>query len=275
MFNIIYHYCGIDAFMKIMQRRCIWLSNIFYFNDFMEHLWFRNLVKKEVLHRFSNRNTNSADEVISRQCYEALIAALYSRSGWEYYAACASKNDDSLSQWRAYADDGHGFAIGFDRQYFKEVGDEPDKRLLVLDVEYDLNKQTAMALKMGRNFEESIQGIAETRIEFILDNFRSAIGLVAVQVKNPKFAEEDEVRIVLRPPPGNTIDEVGGPVFHQSGNLIVPHYELTFEHRAVKNIVFGPKNDASLNRDSVTQLLRNSGYDADNFDVNESKATYR
>ena len=30
---------------------------------------------------------------------------------------CFSKNGDLLSQWRAYAEDGKGFSIGFDSNY--------------------------------------------------------------------------------------------------------------------------------------------------------------
>ena len=31
----------------------------------------------------------------------------------EQFVSCFSADGDVLSQWRAYADDGHGFAIGF------------------------------------------------------------------------------------------------------------------------------------------------------------------
>lgn len=31
--------------------------------------------------------------------------------------SCFSKNGDLLSQWRAYAEDGKGFSIGFDSNY--------------------------------------------------------------------------------------------------------------------------------------------------------------
>jgi len=35
--------------------------------------------------------------------------------------ACFSAADDLLSQWRAYADDGCGFAIGFNARYFEKL----------------------------------------------------------------------------------------------------------------------------------------------------------
>ncbi|WP_416152053.1 DUF2971 domain-containing protein [Pseudomonas sp. Bout1] len=37
-------------------------------------------------------------------------------------ATCFSKAGDVLSQWRAYADDGQGYAIGFDSKLLKKYG---------------------------------------------------------------------------------------------------------------------------------------------------------
>ena len=42
----------------------------------------------------------------------------------EFFIASFSRDRDDLGQWRAYADDGRGFAIGFSPRLFK-VLDEP------------------------------------------------------------------------------------------------------------------------------------------------------
>ena len=40
---------------------------------------------------------------------------------FRYYVTCFSYQNDLLSQWRGYADDGRGAAIGFDLDVLKEV----------------------------------------------------------------------------------------------------------------------------------------------------------
>ena len=40
---------------------------------------------------------------------------------FRYYVTCFSYQDDLLSQWRGYADDGRGAAIGFDLDVLKQI----------------------------------------------------------------------------------------------------------------------------------------------------------
>ena len=48
--------------------------------------------------------------------------------GFEFYIASFSRHRDDLGQWRAYADKGRGFAIGFSRKLFEIVQElPPDK----------------------------------------------------------------------------------------------------------------------------------------------------
>lgn len=37
--EMLYHYCGVNAFKEIIESKCLWLSHIRYMNDYMEHRW--------------------------------------------------------------------------------------------------------------------------------------------------------------------------------------------------------------------------------------------
>ena len=50
---------------------------------------------------------------------------------FRYYVTCFSYQNDLLSQWRGYADDGRGAAIGFDLDVLKEAGLNPITPVLI------------------------------------------------------------------------------------------------------------------------------------------------
>jgi hypothetical protein len=63
---------------------------------------------------------------------------------------CLSEDGDLLSQWRGYADDGRGVAIGFESSFFSNLIDSmPDRfkgfDLLFAKVKYDLEEQQKVA----------------------------------------------------------------------------------------------------------------------------------
>src|SRR6266446_2177088 len=104
--ELIYHYCGAASFLAICTIKKMRFSDLFSMNDFMEMHWGYSIWEKaasEILDEVGREFLDEIDKIISVSGVRGLLVA-----------ACFSLDGDVLSQWRAYADDGQGYAIGFD-----------------------------------------------------------------------------------------------------------------------------------------------------------------
>ncbi len=170
-------------------------------------------------------------------------------------ASCFSKDGDLLSQWRAYADDGAGYAIGFSE---KELGQLP---VSLLEVFYDRSKQVREMTALIRALHEVEQS---EPIKYGSDFVQACylIGTDMAAYKNPGFREEQEVRLVhlLNIVPtehGARFEDAGGTAFGEEvegqevqfrliGGNPSPFIDLDFSNgggcNPIKRVLLGPKN---------------------------------
>jgi len=105
----LYHYCPSTTFHSLVSSRSIWLSSLLQSNDSMEG----KLVAKMIA-RFAS------DDHLDRSTTDTLLEAVgLVESVIDGLGLCLSEDGDLLSQWRGYADDGRGVAIGFSRDYLE------------------------------------------------------------------------------------------------------------------------------------------------------------
>ncbi|WP_211831089.1 DUF2971 domain-containing protein [Kistimonas asteriae] len=178
------------------------------------------------------------------------------------YITCFSKDGDSLSQWRAYADNGTGVCIGFDREKFNIKNPFPhltanhgySDNLGLNDVVYDMSQQKnaidhiiqVVNSTTGMSKEQS----ASQHLEAVM--FLNRMSYIS---KNPSFAEEKEVRIIHTPlitgDHKNNGSKFYGNVsdvkYRVSGAKLVSYFEFDFsEHvELINEIVLGPKCEIS------------------------------
>jgi hypothetical protein len=197
-------------------------------------------VEEEVGEEFLQK---AADPVIAGYLHSMLMVGCFSLDG------------DLLSQWRAYADDGRGFAIGFAPGRMQT----PAKPLRVL---YDPDEQLQELLGNLRhifNYEKSIG--------FKYDNqFQSHmyhLGLDLVAYKHPAFGEEREIRlahacgaIAGQPakivaagalgPDGERLAEPLPTHFRMRNGLLIPYVIMDYSNNGtaapVKDVILGPQN---------------------------------
>ncbi|WP_153559456.1 DUF2971 domain-containing protein [Roseimaritima sediminicola] len=102
--TVVYHYCDANALLSILSNQKLWYTHAAYLNDTME-------IKKGVefcQELLSEKlNADPSDPVL-----ESAKSYLANAERWQYYICCFCASKDKLSQWRAYANDGDGFAIG-------------------------------------------------------------------------------------------------------------------------------------------------------------------
>ena len=286
--RIYYHYCSVDTFFNIMQTSTIRLGNPLFMNDSAEIIWLLELLKNYVA------KNNCAEILKQWNLIKQMINKLLQKIDVPFIF-CLSKGNDVLSQWRSYADDGKGVAIGIDVNRLLKL----DTELLVgKDIIYD-DKEQMKLLEQKKlddslddfieELEMALQGENETEIYSKVRKVASYILNEAIICKNPAFEEEREFRILCLPSKVSEKSMVSEIKFRSNNEQILPYREIYFDgyvHEIIQNITIGPKsvlNDRNLGLflkkhglkwlDETTELPLESEKWTRHIDV--SKATYR
>ncbi|WP_313104190.1 DUF2971 domain-containing protein [Pseudescherichia vulneris] len=286
--DIVYHYCSNETFLSIMQNKKLWLSSIEHMNDFMEKKWFLNIFHEEI----SKRATDSAyqkmlDDIITNQFHS------------KQFMCCLSKSGDILSQWRAYAEDGRGVCLGFNPAAFNVNRNHQvttniyvKNSLTLNDVQYSSKEQIELLLNLmfKRNHDvidfyrgpDSDFMEVSPKLQNKIVAFSRFIDHNSLHIKNPAFAEEQEIRLCYNyfPPYHHEKNELNEPYydfinsykFRISNGHLASHFEFEFKPECIKEVILGPKNKIST--DDLKRFL-----DANNFshkiDIKKSSASYR
>ena len=249
--TIIYHYTDLSGLKGIIENKKLWLSLAYHMNDHQEVHWARNK-----FYKLANQiSDDTALEKLKR------FSQLANINRHDPYICSFSKNGDLLSQWRAYASDGNGVAIGFNSDYFGFTSEFPttsavlSHSIALLDVVYDENSQDTEI----KSLIEQITSFEPTA-NFDEDNFHillvNALNKLCYIFKNPAFQEEQEARIIHTPliaSDANNSNHIMGGVsdihYRVSQNKLTPYFELGFSptksQQAIEEIIIGPKTAIS------------------------------
>lgn len=274
--STVFYYCTVDTLVKIISSKTIWLTNLFFLNDSEEHFWLRNKARSFI----AEKSDNHPDE-FGFQYLETIL-----RQGWrnEIYCACFSEQSDLLSQWRAYGDDGKGFAIGFTTNHLKWLSSKV--RGAFTNVIYDDEEQRALVESAFELFPRLCDGEDPT-IEEGSGTILSRISEAASRCKNKSFSEEAEWRLVCEPGYVAADDEgiwnkALSPRFLDRRGVITPFMEVplvegtTYRKRGcepIREIVFGPKNTSAEQRYAVELMLKRGGFER--VQLRQSAVSYR
>jgi len=271
MNNIIYHYCNVEAFKAIIQNKTLWLSSVYNLNDYKEIHWIKDKVTKKI------EQVRTKDNFSKYRAFEKL----YMDQLPSVYIASFSQGSDLLSQWRAYANDGFGVAVGFNAKYFKT-----NPLVFTSEVLYDEIKQEDLIDEILNPLENIGNSISFESEEFIClcKDVITNINNLSAKSKNELFKEEQEVRLIHNP---IIIDDEKNKQFIFKDNLssmkfrsvcgnLIPYFELKFEKEientpAILEIIKGPKN--KFIDQEVKIFLSNHGFYG--VDIKNSKSSYR
>ncbi|WP_073273404.1 DUF2971 domain-containing protein [Anaerocolumna jejuensis] len=119
MSEIGYHYCTVESFYKIISTSIIRFGNVLKMNDSTELRWLADVINsyvEEYTHNWDDEKRKEAKRFLSENLFNFLEDFLLNdyQGNKDKYICCFSEENDLLSQWRGYADDGHGVCIGFD-----------------------------------------------------------------------------------------------------------------------------------------------------------------
>lgn len=293
---LIYHYCSPYTFQQIIERRRLWLSSTSNMNDFTEEKWFLDIVR-DVLNKHENELGQPWCDVVRRG-----LEGNFRPS----YITCFSKSKDLLSQWRAYAENGLGVAIGFEEDELEllirkpsEIDGKPDGRVVATLELQDVIYMTADKLmdNVIGYAREWKYGVNDTYLDGLdIDEFKNAratfFGMNCEQWtalhKNPAFEEENEKRLIYRPTYAKWIDPENplknedtkkesllsvfdGLKYRISDGYLTSYFEYTFKSESIKKVILGPKNKFSESDLKDFLLLNNLRH----VEIERSAATYR
>jgi len=270
--EIIYHYCDTNAFHSICTNRKLWFNDLFSMNDSLEIHWGYSIWEEAAslkMEKYGKEFLDEIDEILHFSGFQGLLLA-----------NCFSTNGDVLSQWRAYANDGKGYVIGFDA---KELLNLPVK---ALEVSYDKEQQIEEASAVI----DMLYLIKQDNLEEF-KTYCYLFGYDLSSFKNPAFIEEKEIRLVhlldfKRSNKSLKLVDEGGIYFGEEKkgeevkfrikeDIPTPYIELNFSNNGktnpIKEVIIGPKN--SVKETAISIFLETIGIE--NVIIGKSKASYR
>lgn len=206
----LYHYTDMDGLKGILNNKTLWFTDYRHLNDPNELMHGIALAKAILKRRF---NGEEPDNYLCRWIDGFLTGRIFDRA-FEFFIASFSRDGDELGQWRAYADDGTGVAIGFAPGLFapnEEKNKDPRKNVFVGPVLYrDTQTQRRHAKGIDKSglivnaaYKYAVRHLRDSKIqeEFVRQLALSVVATPllwnALTCKHWGYRQEDEVRLVI------------------------------------------------------------------------------
>lgn len=284
----IYHYCSAETFLNIVKHRKLWLGDIRYMNDFMEVNWFMD--------SFQELLDIDLTDAHHKRLFENIKSNL---SITKPYICCLSQSGDILSQWRAYAQDGHGIAIGFDPSKFSVISNSSVHPNMYVKNSFFLNnikyltkleiKNTVLTLlqkypNVVDFFKDKKSNFSDISVDLQneITGLSMAIMHMALHTKNPAFIEEKEARLIYnhlplyhnedQPLNSTSRDFLNSKKMRISNGNLTSYFEFIIPDEAILEIILGPK--CIFDFADVKDFLLLNGLKHDVI-IDKSKASYR
>ena len=249
--ELIYHYTNDDGLHGIIGTGKLWLSNVFKLNDPSELKYGLN-IRCSCLEEQSlgdGPDIRRFVETVRRFTEEGLPSSVNS------FACSLSLDGDHLGQWRAYGDNGSGFALGFDSSDLVErfaAAARPDRaspdvirirycEAELADAQRDL---AAFALNAARKIVDVAHAPEKTAIRFV--HFGTVLSIWAIQLslffKHPAYRDEQEFRLLQLYPLNGSVP---GAKARRRAYALVEYVEFDWRSadlHSLKKIVVGPAN---------------------------------
>ncbi|GAB3990662.1 DUF2971 domain-containing protein [Actinoallomurus acanthiterrae] len=276
----VYHYTDAHALIKIVKSKQLWASDIQFMNDAMEIVHGANEVMRRVRNAPQNKNKGKFVEMLESEL-DISRKPERTRKTFHLYAACFCREGDVLSQWRAYGREG-GYAIGFARPGLQKclekwldenkIPKQCMRQNLFGDVSYgpysDLSydpKEPELD-KLVSDISGELDGVGDSNV---MHKVFGSVLLAAAMIKNPKFDEEKELRLLL--PSSGLPEELD---FRVGSIGIVPYSVVEFKPKDVVEIVAGPGHNSLERAHSVGHLIQHCDWKHD-IDIHGSEAPVR
>lgn len=288
MSNTLYHYCSNAAFYSITTSRKLRLSLLTMSNDAKEGWHAVEMVERLLPGEFKHRD--AAIEKLK------VVMNMLSALGF-----CLSERGDVLSQWRGYADDAKGVAIGFSRDALEKAIDQFSSERLIVRLAPVAYGQEFLETLMKDDLAPIIQhfnagkmntpvrglsllALSESELRKEQETLQKAsselywmlmrLANYAYMVKSPFFAEEKEWRLLSLVTVQDGKLALDAPGFVASADGLKPYREFPeerFDPKLITKVIIGPRHQTPTH---VMRLFLDSiGFQ--HVELTRSNGTYR
>ena len=290
--NPLFQYTDAAGIKGIIENQEIWLTSLFHLNDPSELTHGIKCAVQEIK-EFYSKAVQQNDGIIQTACDQVeWLITRDPRSELAFFVASFSRDPDDLGQWRAYGDDGRGFAVGFAPRLF-HIGDtadpqKPENNVFVASVTYG---DDVIRMKHREAIHTAFDIICRTvanplcQQEISRDNLLGDVFIDkmctsllvplmwnSITTKHRAYKPEQEVRlIILGHVPLFTKIEI-----RTRGSKLVPFIKSPMATQTAGNItkvMVGPAADSTA-EDEVRNLLIAKGINPTNL-VFRSEIPYR
>lgn len=281
----LYHYTDARGLKGIIESGQIWFNDYRHLNDPSE------LVHGiDMAHKAAHTIATGVDGLLVT--FLELFVEMFRHSNFdatlEFYIASFSRARNDLGQWRAYADNGRGFAIGFAPAMF-DVKDHPtDCRLpeflgpviyandQILDRHHAALETAATILLETFNAHGDLMRDRAVGTRFMQALTRELIAQPlmwnCLTSKHDAYEHEQEVRLVILGQPAKLWPHV---TTRFRGSEVVPYIKHPMPMRTnIAEIVIGPAAPADTER-AIRVMLTSLGIDPKSISVDKSRIPYR
>ncbi len=279
-FNTLYHYCPTSSFYSIVGNRQIWLTSLLQSNDYMEGRLASRLISKLA-------QEDDSDSTLSKITRATIQSTEESYNG---YGFCLSEEPDLLSQWRGYANDATGVAIGFSTEYLNWLAENSrgkSPNITLSQVIYDKSIHDSLAKRayeLAKQFDSEFKKIPDpidnsvmSSVLYVCTVAGKSAPLVFHQIfnemfllKSEAFREEREWRLISSRF-DNTTELCS---YRLRDNTIIPYHVaelIELSRLPIVEIILGPRHQTPVN--IVKSFLKSKGFG--DVKVIQSQATYR
>lgn len=194
----LYHYTTANAVLSMLKEKTVRATHTDYLNDLSEVHHGQGLIDDR-LQVATGDGKAGAMLKIARETIDQ------SQSRWNHYVFCMSERHDDLTQWRAYANRGRGFAMEFNffRSDFRTL--PLRERMFMQRVIYSNRDKIASIDAVITSFTDLHQRLTN---DFPAYEVASEVGITCAEVlmlqrtffKDSRFESEHEWRLVVTNP---------------------------------------------------------------------------
>jgi hypothetical protein len=280
--STIYHFTDDAGMRGILEKGHLWCTDQFSLNDPSEFKYGMGIARKILRSKIDQGPEEALD--FYHEWSNSLARGMESIA--RFFVCCFSETDEDLSQWRAYADDACGFALGFDAKILeKHFTSEPEATdYLSFPMSYDDDKLRDLLNQIMAETVPIIFGVYEAKLDVetrtqYLRQLRVMLAMRCAQValcfKHPAFQHEKEYRLLRIYPIGTEVPDLR---LRSRPYELVKYTEFDWKSTAANSltkIVMGPGSDIKKSSKYAYDCLHEFMPGCGDCSIEHSKIPYR
>jgi hypothetical protein len=285
-----YHYTDNIGLASILKTGNLWLTEIQHLNDPDELNYGQTHIDKKILAHLSEFQHSILKVLKNRINHKQLFVS---------YSGSFSFAKDHLNQWTRYAQNGRGFALGFDSFWLEDATSDfafrirknNEENIVIpnaFSVIYDakkIDKKLEVFFEclrsIGETFLKNLPNSTDIELEKYSEYFtkkifslyrKTALTFYSA-LKHPAYRDEKEFRLLLH----TALFSEELIKLRPRGYEFVPYLELNWKEgyaKALKEVLIGPSADKEKSKIFVETCLAKSGIQH-KVKISYSKIPYR